>query len=138
MLRQFRAYLLCWIVLVPSLLFSQTYQDTFNHARDLLKQKQYAQALDEARQAIHQDNTRWEGWYVAGTAAVGLEKYDLAIDYFQEALSRCRNRPRIPSMGLSLLADKFQPIRPNLPQAHTPPRNTLHQCNRTQRLPLQL
>jgi tetratricopeptide (TPR) repeat protein len=68
--------------------FGQTYESAFNHARDLLKQKQYAQALDEVRQSIHLDNSRWEAWYVAGTASVGLEKYDLAIDYFQEALNR--------------------------------------------------
>jgi Tetratricopeptide repeat len=68
--------------------FGQTYQETFEHARSLLKQNQFAEALEQARLAVKLDSTRWEGWYVAGTAAVGLEKTDLAIDYFQEALSR--------------------------------------------------
>jgi hypothetical protein len=68
--------------------FGQNYQEAFSHARDLLRQKQFNEALASARQAIHLDNSRWEGWYVAGTAAVGLAKYDLAIDYFQEALTR--------------------------------------------------
>jgi tetratricopeptide (TPR) repeat protein len=70
------------------LLLGQTYQETFEHARSLLKQNQFAEALEQARLAVKLDSTRWEGWYVAGTAAVGLEKTDLAIDYFQEALSR--------------------------------------------------
>ena len=78
----------CGLLGVATFAFGQAYQDAFEHARSLLKEQRFAEALEQARQAVHLDSTRWEGWFVEGTAAVGLEKYDLAIDYFQEALSR--------------------------------------------------
>jgi hypothetical protein len=111
------------------LLLGQTYQETFEHARSSLKQKQFAEALDEARQAVHLDNTRWEGWFVAGTAAVGLEKNDLALDYFQEALSRAPDavKPTVSDAIAAcrkVIASNIQPQQaspsPQVPQVYSP------------------
>jgi hypothetical protein len=104
--------------------FGQTYQETFEHARSLPKQHQFAEALDQARLAVKLDSTRWEGWFAAGTAAIGLEKTDLAIDYFQEALSRAPDAAK-PTVNNAIaacrqvLASKSQPPPP---PSSSPPR----------------
>jgi len=110
------------------ILLGQTYQDAFERARSLVKQKQFAEALEQARQAVHLDNTRWEGWFVEGTAAVGLEKYDLAIDYFEEALSRAPDQAKssvndaIASCRQALAARSAAPNRVTAPPpSYAPP-----------------
>ena len=60
--------------------FGQSFQESFDRARELLKQKQFGQALEESRRAIHLDPSRWEGWFAAGTA-IGVAASPSSTEY---------------------------------------------------------
>jgi hypothetical protein len=76
------------IMLTGVPLMAQSYEEILSSARALLRQQRYTEAAAEGRKAIALDKTRWEGYFVAGTAYAGNNACDAAIPYLGSASER--------------------------------------------------
>jgi hypothetical protein len=64
----------------------QSYDELFTHARQLLKEQRYTEAVVEGRKTILADKNRWEGYYVTAAAYAGANNCEAALPYFESAV----------------------------------------------------
>lgn len=98
-----------------------------SHAFSLLKQKQYAEALKEARQITESNPNDSEGWKIAGFAELNLKQYAEAASDLQKALDLQRTARQEDPFTLDALAhayylsEKFESALPLLTAAAARP-----------------
>jgi tetratricopeptide (TPR) repeat protein len=77
------------------------------HAYQLLQQKQYAAAAEEAKQIAANDPTNSEAWKIAGFSEFYLKKYAEASDDLQKALDLQRTAKQEDSNTIDALAESY-------------------------------